>query len=195
MDRLHEALERFRETFETARSSDEVSEPTAMTLATVSPGGSPSARTVLLKGFDHHGFVFYTNTRSRKGRHLAANPRAALTFLWAPIGRQILIEGEAEFVSDAEADAYFASRPRLSQAGAWASQQSESLDNKQSLEQRVAEIETRYEGQAIPRPPHWTGYRIRPDLIEFWRAGDGRLHDRDRYWFEAGAWHYTLLNP
>lgn len=195
MERFQEALERFREIFEAARASDEVAEPTAMTLATADAAGRPSARTVLLKGFDERGFVFYTNTLSRKGRQIAANPRAALTFLWAPIGRQILVEGDVVFVTDEEADSYFASRPRLSQAGAWASQQSEPLGGKEELEHRVADIEARYEGHEIPRPPHWTGYRVRPDLIEFWAAGEGRLHDRDRYWLEGGQWQYTLLNP
>jgi pyridoxamine 5'-phosphate oxidase len=157
--------------------------------------GQVSARTVLLKGYDERGFVFYTNTLSRKGRQLAENPRAALTFLWAPLGRQVLIEGAVGFVSDDEADAYFASRPRLSQAGAWASRQSEALETKELLEQRVADIEARYEGRQIPRPPHWTGYRLEPDLIEFWAAGEGRLHERDRYWLEDGQWQYSLLNP
>lgn len=195
MERLNEALTRFGEIFEAAKASEEVAEPTAMTLATATASGRPSARTVLLKDFDERGFVFYTNTRSRKGRQLAENPRAALTFLWAPLGRQILVEGEAEFVTDAEADAYFASRPRLSQAGAWASHQSETLSTKQALEERVAAIEAQYEGHTIPRPPHWTGYRVKPDLIEIWAAGEGRLHDRERYWCEDGTWHYSLINP
>jgi pyridoxamine 5'-phosphate oxidase len=195
MERYDEALARFREIFEAARASDEVHEPTAMTLATATASGRPSARTVLLKDFGESGFVFYTNTESRKGRQLDENPRAALTFLWAPLGRQVLVEGEVTRVTDAEADAYFASRPRLSQAGAWASQQSRALASKADLEERVAAIEAQYEGQTIPRPPHWTGYRVKPDLIEFWAAGEGRLHDRDRYWFEDGTWQHSLINP
>lgn len=195
MERFEEALGRFREAFEAAKANEAVAEPTAMTLATATASGRVSARTVLLKGFDERGFVFYTNTLSRKGRHLDENPHAALTFHWSPLGRQILVEGDVEFVSDAEADAYFATRPRLSQAGAWASRQSEALDTKAVLEQRVADIEARYEGCEIPRPPHWTGYRVRPDLIEFWQAGDGRLHDRDRYWLEGGLWRHSVLNP
>ncbi len=195
MAQFQEAIERFRELFEAAKASNEVTEPTAMTLATCGASGQVSARTVLLKGFDERGFVFYTNTLSRKGRHLAENPRAALTFLWSPLGRQVLIEGQASFVSDAEADAYFASRPRLSQAGAWASRQSEALAGKEALEQRVADIEAQYTGCQIPRPPHWTGYRVEPDLIEFWAAGEGRLHERDRYWLEGGQWRHSLLNP
>lgn len=195
MDRYAEAMERFREIFEAARDHEAIAEPTAMTLATATPEGRPSARTVLLKGYDERGFVFYTNTRSRKGRHLAVNPRAALTFFWPPLVRQILVEGDVEPVSDAEADAYFASRPRLSQAGAWASHQSEPLDDKDTLARRVADIEAEYEGREIPRPPHWSGFRVRPDLIEFWHGKDGRLHDRDRYWLEDGVWRYSLLNP
>lgn len=195
MDLYREAIDRFLEIFEQARADPAVAEPTAMTLATATADGRTSARTVLLKQVDEQGFVFYTNTLSRKGRQLAANPRAALVFFWRPLNRQVLVEGAVEPVGEQEADAYFRSRPRVSQIGAWASHQSEPLDRRETLEERVAELEERYAGEPIPRPPHWSGYRVRPDMIEFWHGRSGRLHDRDRYWLEAGEWRHCLLNP
>ncbi|PWG64066.1 pyridoxamine 5'-phosphate oxidase [Sediminicurvatus halobius] len=195
MGLYEDALERFKALLQEAREHPDIGEPTAMTLATTTAAGRPSARTVLLKQIDERGFVFYTNTRSRKGRQLAENPRAALTFFWAPLVRQVLVEGDVAPVADAEADAYFASRPRLSQIGAWASQQSEPLSGRDEFEARVAELEARFDGREVPRPPHWTGYRIRPDLIEFWHGREGRLHDRDRYHLEDGEWRWMLLNP
>jgi pyridoxamine 5'-phosphate oxidase len=190
------AIERFTEWLDTARGHAEITEPTAMTLATATPDARPSARLVLLKQVDEQGFVFYTNTRSRKGQQLSENPRAALAFFWAPLARQILVEGAVQPVSDAEADAYFASRPRLSQVGAWASQQSQPLANREAFDAQLNEIESHFGDGPISRPAHWTGYRVRPDMIEFWQGRDGRLHDRERYYRgEAGEWLWTLLNP
>lgn len=189
-----EAIDRFTRWFEEAKSS-EIPEPTAMTLATLGRESGVSARTVLLKQVDEKGFVFYTNVNSRKGRQLARDPHCALVFLWVPFRRQVLVEGRAERVSDAEADGYWASRPRESQVGAWASDQSEPLESREVLEARFREIETRYEGCDIPRPEHWTGYRVVPSLIEFWSGRDARLHDRYRYRGEAGGWTRRLLYP
>ena len=172
-----------------------LAEPTAMTLATVGPDGQPSARLVLLKMVDARGFVFYTNLRSRKGRDLAANPRAALTFHWQPLDVQVRIEGVAEQVDDAEADAYFATRPRGSQIGAWASDQSEALGNDGELDARVAEFEKRFTGRDVPRPPHWSGYRVVPERIEFWRNRPSRLHERRLFERVDGAWRERLLFP
>ena len=156
----------------------ELADPTAMTLATSSPDGAPSARMVLLKGADARGFVFYSNAESRKGGDLAGNPRAALVFYWPTLGRQVRLEGRVEPVSDAEADAYYASRPRISKLGAWASDQSRPLTDNAALERRVAEMDARFPTDDIPRPPHWRGWRVAPLSIEFWRDRPFRLHDR-----------------
>ncbi len=156
-------------------------DPNAMVLSTVGRDGRPSARVVLLKGFDAQGFVFYTNLDSRKGHELAAQPAAALTFHFSPLGRQVRVEGLAHQVSAEEADSYFATRPRGSQVGAWASSQSAPLPSRATLEARVAEVEARYQGQPIPRPPHWGGYRLVPDHMEFWVGRDNRLHERDLF--------------
>ncbi len=173
-----------------------IPEPNAMVVATVGPDGQPSARVVLLKAFDRDGFVFYTNLTSRKGNELHGNPRAAICFFWQKIGKQVRIEGSVEPVTDAEADEYFASRPRGSQIGAWASLQSHHLDNREELLARVEELETMYEGREVPRPPHWSGFRLRPHRFEFWTAGEFRLHDRRV--FEADpveGWRTELLFP
>jgi pyridoxamine 5'-phosphate oxidase len=159
-------------------AASEPVDPNAMTLATCTPAGRPSARIVLLKGADRDGFVFYTNTQSRKGGELAANPQVALLFHWKSLARQIRIEGAAEPVSAAEADAYYATRARISRLGAWASDQSRPLAGRAALQARVAELETRYPGDDIPRPPHWSGYRVRPESFEFWQDMPFRLHDR-----------------
>lgn len=180
MTLMEEAINRFSELLDTARREN-VPEYTAMTLATVHPDGKPAARTVLLKQVDARGFVFYTNRRSRKGQDLAQTPWAALCFYWAPLALQVLVEGEVHHVDDVEADDYFASRPRLSQLGAWASQQSEPLGQPDALEQQVAAYQYRFEGQEVPRPPHWSGYRVRPHFMEFWSSREGRLHVRERY--------------
>jgi pyridoxamine 5'-phosphate oxidase len=155
-----------------------IKNPTAMTLATVDENGQLSARMVLLKGFDAHGFVFYTNTDSRKAHALRANARAALCFYWPPLGRQVRIEGAVTPVGDDEADAYFATRPRQVQIGAWASHQSAPLEGRFALEKRVAKYGLKFAVGKVPRPPFWSGYRVSPEWVEFWREGTFRLHDR-----------------
>ncbi|HET7569697.1 MAG TPA: pyridoxamine 5'-phosphate oxidase [Gammaproteobacteria bacterium] len=189
-----EGVDRFAEWFALAREQA-VNEPTAMTLATADADGRPAARTVLLKQFDERGFVFYTNTRSRKGTHVDANPYAALCFFWPGLMRQVLVEGEVQRVSDEEADAYWATRPRLSQVGAWASQQSSLLDARETMERRLAEYSGQYASETVPRPSHWTGYRIAPTMIEFWQSRPGRLHERERYWRDGESWKKSLIYP
>lgn len=192
--RLAEAIERFRELLAQATST-ELREPTAMTLATADAAGRPSARTVLLKDVDGRGFVFYTNRDSRKGRALRANPRAALLFFWQPLMRQVEIEGMIDGVDDAEADAYWATRPRESQLGAWASQQSAPLAGREEYEERLARLREHYQEREVPRPPYWTGFRVVPDRIEFWHEREFRQHDRECYWHDGNHWQWTLLNP
>lgn len=190
-------IARFIELFERAKQTPAIAEPTAMTLSTVSGEGKPSARVVLLKGVDAEGLVFYTNTRSRKGRDIAARADVSLTFWWPQLESQVRFEGAAVRVSDAEADAYFATRPRVSQIGAWASDQSAPLRSREELEKRFADLEKRYEGKQVPRPPHWSGYRVAPLAVEFWRNRPGRLHERELYAraSPAAPWKMTLLNP
>ena len=187
----------FTELLERARQTPAIAEPTGMTLSTVGADGRPSARIVLLKGVDPDGLVFYTNTRSRKGREIADRVDVALTFWWPQLESQIRFEGPARPVSAAEADAYFASRPRVSQLGAWASDQSAPLRTREELESRFTELERKYEGKDVPRPPHWSGYRVAPLAVEFWRNRPGRLHERQLYTRASpGApWKMTLLNP
>ncbi len=186
---------RFREWMAEAEAS-EPSEANAMTVATATPDGRPSARAILLKGVDPRGFVFYTNKQSRKSAELAANQHVALLFHWKSLGRQIRIEGVVEPVTDAEADAYFASRPRNSRLGAWASDQSHPLDDRLTLERRLAEYEAKYPGEDIPRPPYWSGYRVLPDSFEFWQNMPFRLHDRTVYTRSAeGGWAIGKLFP
>src|SRR5674476_282046 len=176
-------IDEFRALFAQAQAVDRsrLPDPTAMALATVSADGVPSVRMVLLKSADERGFVFFTNLESRKGRELAARPRAALCFYWAALDTQIRVEGTVEPVSDAEADAYFASRARESQIGAWASMQSQTLASTDELRARIAEFEARFANQPVPRPPHWSGRRVVPSSIEFWNAGDFRLHERRHF--------------
>jgi pyridoxamine 5'-phosphate oxidase len=176
-------------------SASEPNEPEAMTLATTGADGQPSARMVLLKAHGREGFVFYTHEQSAKGRDLSENPRTALLFHWKPLGRQVRIEGNVERVSDAEADAYFASRARDSQLGAWASDQSRPLDSRATFEHRFEEAKRRFDGQDVPRPPSWGGYRVVPQRIEFWTARPHRLHDRRRFTLADGSWSEGLLYP
>ena len=184
----------FRDWFAEAEKA-EPNDPNAMTVATATPEGRPSARMVLLKGWDSRGFVFYTNTQSRKGGELDANPHCALLFFWKSLHRQVRIEGRVERVSDAEADAYYASRPRLSRIGAWASEQSRPLPARGALLKRVAKYEATYLGDQIPRPPFWTGYREVPARFEFWQDMPFRLHDRSVYLRAAEGWDVVKLYP
>jgi pyridoxamine 5'-phosphate oxidase len=174
----------------------EVPEPTAMTLATATGAGLPAARTVLLKSFDHHGFSFFTNYLSRKGRELEANPRAALLFFWPQLERQVRIEGTVAKVAPEVSDHYFASRPRLSRLGAIASPQSEVIPDRTVIERRMADLEDQYPGDAIPRPDNWGGYIVAPTMIEFWQGRPSRLHDRLRYTKQPdGQWLRERLGP
>lgn len=197
LDLEHVAAEpfaQFRRWFDEAREVLET-EVNAMTLATVSPDGAPSARVVLLKDLDPRGFVFYTNRLSRKGMELDASPRCALCFLWDGLARQVRVEGDAERVDDATADAYFASRPRASQLGAWASPQSEVVPTRESLDARLADAEARFAGITVPRPAHWGGYRVVPRSVEFWQGRQSRLHDRLRYTRAGDLWRLERLAP
>jgi len=199
MSDLHaEALRTFTELLAEATAAGDV-EPTAMTVATVGRDGRPSARIVLLKAFDERGFVFYTNFDSRKGAQLAINPQAALLFLWKNLrGRehvQARIEGTVEPVSAAEADAYFATRPRPSQVGAWASLQSQTLDSRETFEARFSAFEKKFEGGDVPRPANWSGFRVVPELIEFWYGAAYRLHERQQYERAGGDWTKRMLYP
>jgi pyridoxamine 5'-phosphate oxidase len=173
----------------------EPNDPNAMTLATATADGIPAARIVLLKGIDDQGFVFYTNTQSRKGEELAANPRAALLFHWKSLRRQIRVEGSVGPVTPAEADAYFASRPRISRLGAWASDQSRTLPARADLERRLAEQEARFPEDHVPRPPHWSGYRLSPARFEFWQDMPYRLHDRTIFTRAGSGWETGKLFP
>ncbi len=180
----------------TDAEASEPADPNAMTVVTTTPDGKPSARTILLKGTDPRGFVFYTNKESRKAGELAANANIFLLFFWKSLGRQIRIEGTVEHVTDAEADAYYASRPRVSRLGAWASDQSRPLASRAELERRLAEYDARYPGEAIPRPPHWSGYRVVPSYFEFWQNMEFRLHDRTIYQpAPGGGWTTGKLFP
>lgn len=190
---FHDPLEWFDAWY--SEASQKVSpDPNAMTLATADEAGRPSSRVVLLKGWDADGFVFYTNRSSRKGRDMAANPHAALSFYWRELGRQIRIEGRVELVDDDECDVYFASRPRGSQLGAWASLQSEPLDSFDTLIDRISKYEGEF-GEAVPRPPHWGGYRVVPDRLEFWESGEFRIHKRWEFVRTADGWSISALYP
>jgi len=187
-------LEQFEHWFAEAKRAG-VEVPEAMTLATADAEGAPSARMVLLKGAGQEGFVFYTGYGSRKSEELEQNPRAALVFYWRTLGRQVRVEGSVERVPEAESAAYFATRPRGSQLAAWASHQSRPLGSREELERRYAELEREYEGREVPLPPHWGGYRLRPEAIEFWKHRENRLHDRVRYTRAREGWKVERLSP
>ena len=193
---LGEAIEHVRELLGQAQAAGEP-EPTAMTLATSDLAGRVTARIVLLKGIDERGFVFYTNYESAKANQLQQHKQAALCILWKtqrdPV--QVRIEGAIEKTTAAESDAYFATRPRESQIGAWASLHSQTLPEREQLEKRVAEFERKYQGQAVPRPPHWGGYRVVPDMLEFWYGQRARLHERLRYELAGNVWSKRFLYP
>ncbi|MDQ3206565.1 MAG: pyridoxamine 5'-phosphate oxidase [Pseudomonadota bacterium] len=194
---LAQALSTFDSLYEDALQAGEP-DRTAMVVATASIDARPSARTVLLKAHDTRGFVFYTHLDGRKGRELQANPHAALLFHWPRLrqGVQVRIEGPVEIVSDDEADAYFASRARGSQVGAWASKQSETLESRETFEQRIEQVESEFEGREVPRPARWTGLRVRPERIEFWFGAGFRLHERWLYERNlAGEWAKRMLYP
>jgi pyridoxamine 5'-phosphate oxidase len=184
----------FREWLAEAETA-EPNDPTAMSLATVDAAGNPSVRMVLLKGLDARGFAFYTNFESRKGQELLAQPRAALCFHWKSLRKQVRVDGPVEVVSDAEADAYFYSRARVSQIGAAASDQSRPLDSRATLEAKVAEIEAGLAGAKVPRPSNWSGFRVLPEAIEFWKDGAYRLHDRILFRRQGLAWTAERLYP
>ena len=190
----NEPFERFAQVFAEAKARVP-KDPNAMQLATVDERGRPSVRTVLLKDFDARGYVFYTNTHSRKGHEASTAKVAALNFYWPELEAQVRVEGALSAVTTEEADAYFATRPRLSQLGAWASLQSQPLDLRETLERRLAEFTVKYEGQQVPRPPHWSGYRLLPDHLEFWKAHPNRLHWREVYDRAGEGWTKGLLYP
>lgn len=179
----------------TEAKTAEINDPDAMALATATPDGRPSVRMVLLKGHGHEGFTFYTNAGSRKGEELAANRQAALLLHWKALRRQVRIEGPVEEVSEEEADAYFATRSRDSQIGAWASDQSRPLDARETFEARCEEVTLRFEGSNIPRPPRWTGFRVKPERIEFWIDQPHRLHERRLFLRTSDGWTEGLLYP
>jgi pyridoxamine 5'-phosphate oxidase len=193
-DLLADPISQFRVWFDQALAAG-LEEPNAMTLATCTPDGVPSARIVLLKGLDETGFAFYTSYDGRKAKELAANPRAALVFYWAELERQVRVEGSVERTSAAESDAYFESRPRGSRFGAWTSEQSRVVEGRAVLEARMAAIEAKYAEGPVPRPPFWGGFRVRPEVVEFWQGRPSRMHDRLRYRRDGGAWVIERLSP
>ena len=194
-DASPDPIAQFRRWFDEALAAD-LHEPNAMTLASATPYGRPSARVVLLKGFDERGFVFYTNYEGRKGRELENNPQCALVFYWGELERQVRVEGRASRVAEEESERYFGSRPRGSRLGAWVSEQSRPVDSRDALEKRLRGLEAEYEGREVPRPQFWGGYRVEPEVIEFWQGRENRLHDRLVYRrSEGGGWRRERLQP
>jgi pyridoxamine 5'-phosphate oxidase len=195
MDVHPNPFEQFKTWFDQAVAA-QLPEPNAMTIATVTSDGKPSARIVLLKDYDERGFVFYTNYKSHKGQQLVENPWGAIAFWWAQLERQVRIEGRVEKVSPAESDAYFHSRPLGSQLGAWVSNQSQVIESREVLEQRLQKLKEEYDNKEVPRPPHWGGFRVIPSEIEFWQGRPSRLHDRLLYQrAEDGSWKIQRLSP
>ena len=194
-DAAPDPIAQFRRWFGEALAAD-LHEPNAMTLASATPDGRPSARVVLLKGFDERGFAFYTNYEGRKGRELEDNPRCALVFYWGELERQVRVEGRASRVSEEESDGYFKSRPWGSRLGACVSEQSRPVESRDALEKRLRGLEAEYEGREVPRPHFWGGYRVEPEVIEFWQGRENRLHDRLVYRrSEGGGWRRERLQP
>ncbi|GAA4914474.1 pyridoxamine 5'-phosphate oxidase [Streptomyces coeruleoprunus] len=195
-DLAADPMEQFARWFKEAAASPEIHEPNAMVVSTATPDGRPSSRTVLLKHYDARGFVFYTNHGSRKGTELEANPHAALLFPWHPIARQVLVTGTAARVGRDETAAYFRTRPHGSQLGAWASEQSSVIPSRAALLARYEELAARYpEDEQVPVPPHWGGYVVTPETVEFWQGHENRLHDRLRYVRDGGEWRVERLSP
>lgn len=188
-------FEEMKTWLEVAYATPAIEEPNAMCIATAGRDGSPSARMVLLRGLDDRGLVFYTSYGSRKGRQIGENPRIAVTFYWAPLHRQIRIEGSVSQLPEDESDAYFASRPRGHQLGAWASEQSEAVESRELLDERLGHFEERFDEQEVPRPHSWGGYLIRPDRFEFWQGRPNRMHDRLEYRRDGRAWSIVRLQP
>ena len=195
MPHTNHPFRKFSVWYEEARSNKAIPDASAMALSTASRHGAVSSRMVLLKALDQNGFIFYTNLQSRKSQQLEENQNAALCFYWAPMGRQIRVEGYCEPVTDKEADAYFASRPRNSQLGAWASKQSEEIESREKLVEAFQKYEKKFEGVEVPRPPHWSGWRLIPGRIEFWQEEPYRLHRRELYLRSASGWEQSLLQP
>ena len=192
---ITDPISQFKQWLDEAAAYAQIADATAMSLATADKNGKPSVRIVLLKGVDRRGFCFYTNMGSRKAGELLANPHAALCFYWPPLGRQVRIEGIVEQVTDAEADAYFASRSRESRLGAWASHQSQPLVSRTKFLEEVVAVSMEYENKEVPCPPFWSGWRLVPESIEFWQEGKFRLHDRDTYRYDGVAWQHSKLYP
>lgn len=185
----------FKHWYDQALDDPDIVEPTAMTVATVTTEGKPTARVILLKHFDEHGFAFFTNYHSRKGEEISKTPWVCLNFWWGKLAKQIRIEGSIEKSTPEASDEYFQSRPRGSQLGAWASDQSQVITDRQALEEKLQHVTQQYGDQTVPCPPHWGGYLVKPNLFEFWQGRENRLHDRLRYQLQNDQWHIDRLSP